>query len=222
MVDAQRAEGLGVLAGGLAHDFNNLLVAVIGNADLALREIPQGTPGPRRDREDPRCRAARGRADAISCSTCGGRGPAGTTRVYPAGVVEEMVRIIAPSMPATIRCRDRVRRRSALRGDPAQLRQVMLNLITNARDALARPAATSRSAHASVAHDGRSPSADDVLTPQTGAYVEIAVADDGPGMSDEVRRHVFDPFFTTKEHGHGIGLAARARHRARTTAVGCG
>ena len=50
MVDAQRAESLGVLAGGLAHDFNNLLVAVLGNADLALREIPRGEPGAARSR----------------------------------------------------------------------------------------------------------------------------------------------------------------------------
>ena len=63
MVDAQRAESLGVLAGGLAHDFNNLLVGVLGNADLALREIPRGAPGPRRGRGRPRRRPARRRAD---------------------------------------------------------------------------------------------------------------------------------------------------------------
>src|SRR5580704_12839169 len=207
MVDAQRAEGLGVLAGGLAHDFNNLLVAVIGNADLALREIPQGTPG-RTAIETIRDTGLRAAELTNQLLTVSGRGPAGTTRVYPAAVVDEIVRIIAPTTPETIHIETDVSPSLALRGDPAQLRQVMLNLIANARDALAgAPIGHIAIRARKLAHDGRV-ERDDVLTPQTGAYVEIAVTDDGPGMSGEVRRHVFDPFFTTKEHGHGIGLAA--------------
>jgi two-component system cell cycle sensor histidine kinase/response regulator CckA len=207
MVDAQRAEGLGVLAGGLAHDFNNLLVAVIGNADLALREIPQGTPG-RTAIETIRDTGLRAAELTNQLLTVSGRGPAGTTRVYPAAVVDEILRIIAPTTPATIHIETDVSPALALRGDPAQLRQVMLNLIANARDALAgAPAGHIAIRARMVAHDGRV-ERDDVVTPQTGTYVEIAVADDGPGMTGEVRRHVFDPFFTTKEHGHGIGLAA--------------
>jgi PAS domain S-box-containing protein len=207
MVDAQRAEGLGVLAGGLAHDFNNLLVAVIGNAEVALREIPQGTPG-RGEIETIRDTGLRAAELTHQLLTASGRGPAGTTRVYPAGVVDEIVRIVAPSMPPTIVVDTDVPASLALRGDPAQLRQVMLNLIANARDALTDRASGHIAIRArTVALDGHVQPGD-VLTPQTGAYVEIAVTDDGPGMSNEVRRHVFDPFFTTKEHGHGIGLAA--------------
>jgi len=196
-----------VLAGGLAHDFNNLLVAVIGNADLALREIPQGTPG-RTAIETIRDTGLRAAELTNQLLTVSGRGPAGTTRVYPAAVVDEILRIIAPTTPATIHIETDVSPALALRGDPAQLRQVMLNLIANARDALAgAPAGHIAIRARMVAHDGRV-ERDDVVTPQTGTYVEIAVADDGPGMTGEVRRHVFDPFFTTKEHGHGIGLAA--------------
>ena len=207
MVDAQRAEGLGVLAGGLAHDFNNLLVAIIGNADLALREIPQGTPG-RGAIETIRDTGLRAAELTHQLLTVAGRGPAGTTRVYPAAVVDEILRIIAPSTLPTIQIGVDVPPSLALRGDPAQLRQVVLNLIANARDALAgNPSGKISISARRVAHDGNTRS-DDVVSPQTGTYVEITVADDGPGMSAEVRRHVFDPFFTTKEHGHGIGLAA--------------
>jgi two-component system, cell cycle sensor histidine kinase and response regulator CckA len=207
MVDAQRAEGLGVLAGGLAHDFNNLLVAIIGNAEVALREIPQGTPG-RGELENIRDTGLRAAELTHQLLTVAGRGPAGTTRVNPSSVVDEIVRIVAPSMPSTVIVDTDVPASLALRGDPAQLRQVMLNLIANARDALAGRTSGRIAIRArTVALDGHV-QPDDVLTPQTGTYVEIAVADDGPGMTHEVRRHVFDPFFTTKEHGHGIGLAA--------------
>ena len=135
MVDAQRAEGLGVLAGGLAHDFNNLLVAIIGNADLALREIPQGTPG-RKALETIRDTGLRAAELTHQLLTVSGRGPAGTTRVYPAAIVDEIIRIIAPSMPSSVQIETDVPAQLALRGDPAQLRQVVLNLIANARDAL--------------------------------------------------------------------------------------
>ncbi|HEX4452762.1 MAG TPA: PAS domain S-box protein [Kofleriaceae bacterium] len=207
MVDAQRAEGLGVLAGGLAHDFNNLLVAIIGNADLALREIPQGTPG-RKALETIRDTGLRAAELTHQLLTVAGRGPAGTTRVYPAAIVDEIIRITAPSMPPSVQIEIDVPAALALRGDPAQLRQVVLNLIANARDALVgrdrgRILITARLAHHDGNHDPR-----DVISPGTGMYVELEVSDDGPGMTNEVRRHVFDPFFTTKEHGHGIGLAA--------------
>jgi two-component system, cell cycle sensor histidine kinase and response regulator CckA len=207
MVDAQRAEGLGVLAGGLAHDFNNLLVAIIGNADLALREIPQGTPG-RKALETIRDTGLRAAELTHQLLTVAGRGPAGTTRVYPAAIVDEIIRITAPSMPPSVQIDTDVPASLALRGDPAQLRQVVLNLIANARDALVgrdrgHISITARLAHHDGMHDPR-----DIVSPGTGMYVELEVSDDGPGMTNEVRRHVFDPFFTTKEHGHGIGLAA--------------
>jgi two-component system, cell cycle sensor histidine kinase and response regulator CckA len=206
MVDAQRAESLGVLAGGLAHDFNNLLLAVIGNADLALRDIPRGIPG-RAAIETIRDAGLRAAELTDQLLTVSGRGPAGTTRVYPTELVEELVRITAPSIPESIRVDVDIPRELALRGDPAQLRQVMLNLISNARDALAGSAGVIAIRARLIEHDG---SADphDVLSPPTGSYIAIEVADDGAGMSADVRRHVFDPFFTTKPTGHGLGLAA--------------
>src|SRR5206468_9062707 len=80
MVDAQRAESLGVLAGGLAHDFNNLLVAVIGNADLGLREMPRGTPG-RAAIENIRTADLRAAELTDQLLTYAGRAGADTTRV---------------------------------------------------------------------------------------------------------------------------------------------
>jgi PAS domain S-box-containing protein len=209
LVDAQRAESLGVLSGGLAHDFNNLLVAVIGNADLALRDLPRGMPG-RAAVENIRDAGLRAAELTHQLLTFSGRAGAGTTRMSPAAVVEELLRIFGPGLPPEISVTTKVPAELSLRADPGQLRQVLLNLITNARDALVggghqRGEIAIRGEL--VEHDGL-PTGDDVMLAPAGSYVLIEVRDDGPGMDDETRRHVFEPFFTTKEHGHGIGLAA--------------
>ena len=206
MVDAQRAESLGVLAGGLAHDFNNLLVAVIGNADLALRELAEGKTSRNAlvNIRDAGLRAAELTDQLLAYA---GRGGAGTTRVEPLEVVEELLRILAASIPQDVVVSVDIPSKLAVRGDPGQFRQVLLNLINNARDAL-RGRGGSIVVRAQARQLTGEPALDDVLTPQAGPYVAIEVADDGPGMEGETRRHVFEPFFTTKQSGHGLGLAA--------------
>ena len=205
MVDAQRAESLGVLASGLAHDFNNLLVAVLGNADLALREIHNDKPG-RSALENIRVAALRAAELTDQLLAYAGRSGAGTARVEPGLLVDELLRILAPSIPEGIKFNVDLPS-LAVRGDPAQMRQVLLNLVNNARDALlGRSGEITLRAEAMVV-DG-TPQPDDVLTAPAGSYVMIEVADNGPGMDAETRRHVFEPFFTTKQTGHGLGLAA--------------
>jgi PAS domain S-box-containing protein len=206
LVDAQRAESLGVLAGGLAHDFNNLLVAVLGNADLALRELPHGTPG-RAAVEAVRDAGLRAGELTHQLLAYAGRAGAGTMRVHPAELVDELLRITAPSFPAAVKVETELPGSLALRGDPSQVRQVLLNLIVNARDAVGERGGTVRIAAVAHHHDGSS-NPDDVLVVPAGNYIFLEVHDDGPGMDEETQRHVFEPFFTTKPTGHGLGLAA--------------
>jgi len=208
MVDAQRAESLGVLAGGLAHDFNNLLVAMLGNADLALREISPRGPG-RAPLENIRNASLRA-AELIDqlLAYAGHRGIA-STRVSPGPVVDELLRITAPTMPRNIRVEIDIAGDLVLRGDASQIRQVLLNLINNARDALGARGGTIAVLGRVLRHDGAA-HPDDVITAHAGTYVELEVGDDGPGMSSETRRRIFEPFFTTKSTGHGLGLAAVA------------
>ena len=206
LIDAQRAESLGVLAGGLAHDFNNLLVAILGNADLALRELPRGMPG-RAAIENVRDAGLRAAELTHQLLTFSGKAGAGTTRIAPAQVVDELLRILGPSLPPAIAITSEIPAALQLRADPGQLRQVLLNLITNARDAVISNGGSIALRGSLVDHDGASTSTDIVLA-AAGSYVLLEVADDGAGMTKETRSHVFEPFFTTKEHGHGIGLAA--------------
>jgi two-component system cell cycle sensor histidine kinase/response regulator CckA len=206
MIDAQRAESLGVLAGGLAHDFNNLLVAIIGNADLGLRDTHAGSPG-RSSLENIRSAGLRAAELTDQLLSYAGRGGVATTRVSPRGLVDELLRIAGPTIPANVSISVDIPEDLALRGEPSQIRQVILNLIGNARDALHLRGGTLRIEGRLIAHAGE-PEADDVITPAAGRYLELSFSDDGPGIDRETRRKIFEPFFTTKSTGHGLGLAA--------------
>ena len=206
MVDAQRAESLGVLAGGLAHDFNNLLVAILGNADLGLRDIPRDAPG-RLALENIRSASLRAAELTAQLLAYAGRGDFTPTRVATASVIEELVRITAATIPDHVRVNVELPGELAIRGDTAQVRQVVLNLIINARDALLETGGMISVTASMIRHPGE-PDPDDVITAPPGTYVMLEIVDDGPGMTPETRRRIFEPFFTTKHTGHGLGLAA--------------
>jgi two-component system, cell cycle sensor histidine kinase and response regulator CckA len=206
MVDAQRAESLGVLAGGLAHDFNNLLVAIIGNADLGLRDTPLGAPG-RNSLENVRNAGLRAAELTDQLLAYAGRGGVSSMRIDPAAVVGELLRITAPTIPANVEVHIDLPPGLTIRGDEGQVRQVLLNLIANARDALRSTGGTISISGVTCHHRG-APDPDDVVAAPPGAYVQIEIADDGPGIDPEARRRIFEPFFTTKPSGHGLGLAA--------------
>jgi PAS domain S-box-containing protein len=208
MVDAQRAESLGVLAAGLAHDFNNLLTVILGNANLALREVAPRSPGsaPLENIRQASLRAAELTDQLLAYA---GRGGVALTQVSPLPVVDELLRISAPTLPFNVSVCVDIDRDLVLRSDASQIRQVMLNLINNARDALGTRGGTIAITGVLYHHDGVA-HPDDVVTAPAGTYVELEVADDGPGMDHETRRRIFEPFFTTKPSGHGLGLAAVA------------
>jgi PAS domain S-box-containing protein len=210
MIDAQRAESLGVLAAGLAHDFNNLLVAILGNADLALREVPPRAPG-RVALDNIRNAGLRAAELTTQLLTFSGRGGTTSERVTLAPIVDELLAMLAPSLPThLILSRALPGDLPALRGDATQVGQVVLNLLANARDAIgAAPgeiAISARVVTIDVADDREQP--DLVLAPPPGRYVLVEVADTGPGIDAETRRRIFEPFFTTKPTGHGLGLAS--------------
>jgi PAS domain S-box-containing protein len=212
MIDAQRAESLGVLAGGLAHDFNNLLVAILGNADLAVREVPERAPG-RGALDNIRNAALRAAALTTQLLTFSGRGAATVGRVALAPIVDELRAMLAPSLPEGVALHRALPvDLTPLKGDATGVGQVVLNLITNARDALAGAAGeiviSARAAVLDGEGDDGVADPDVVLAAPSGRYVVIAVADTGPGIDAATRRRIFEPFFTTKATGHGLGLAS--------------
>ena len=200
---ARRLESIGRLAGGVAHDFNNLLTAIRGHAELLLDEVRDGS-GIRTDLLE--IRDAAERASTLTRQLLAfSRRQVLQPRVLDLNlVVAELERVLQRTVGAYIELRTELGAPLDLvRADPAQLEQVLLNLVLNARDALAAGGHIRvRTANHYVAA-GAPETAED-LAP--GNYVTLQVEDDGAGMAGEVAQQAFEPFFTTKRPGAGTGL----------------
>ncbi len=203
LVQSQKMEAIGRLAGGVAHDFNNLLMIISGRSQLLLRRLPSDNPL-RRDVGLIDATATRA-ADVIRQLLAFGRKQVLQPKVLDLNAVvddlapmlrrligedNELVVVLDPTL-------------GRVKADPGQLGQVILNLAVNAQDAMPQgghlvleTAHVTLDAIAASRHLGVPP----------GAYVMLAVRDTGCGMDPETQQHIFEPFFTTKGPGQGTGL----------------
>ena len=209
LLHAQKLESLGVLAGGIAHDFNNILVGILGNAGLALAELlPGSLARPFLERIE---QAAQRAADlANQMLAYSGRGQFVVRTFQLEELVEEMADLLRSSVSkkADLRLR-RAAEIPTVEADATQIRQVALNLITNASDALGDDSGTIT---VDIDTLNAAPTDLDETLPgnelRPGRYVQLKVSDTGCGMDEETRNRIFDPFFTTKRTGRGLGMAA--------------
>jgi two-component system, cell cycle sensor histidine kinase and response regulator CckA len=209
LVEAQKLEALGVLAGGIAHDFNNLLGVILGNTTLALETLSPDSPlyGMLEQVEQ----AARRSGDlAKQMLAYSGKG----MFVVQPVALRELVDGIAELIQGCISKKAVLTSTFAadtptIEGDVTQLRQVVLNLITNASEALGDEPGTIEIATGLVDADPSSLSAYDLSADlPAGRYASFEVADSGPGMDAQTQARIFEPFFSTKFVGRGLGLAA--------------
>jgi len=205
----QKLESLGILAGGIAHDFNNLLMGILGNADLALaKTTPESPVRSFIQRIDT---AAQRAADLTNQMLAySGKGRFVVERLNLSRLVEEMGHLLATvsSKRATVRYR-LDKDLPAVEADATQIRQVVMNLITNASDALGDGEGvitmTTGVMQADAAYLASSYLKESL---PEGVYVFVEISDTGDGMDAETQTRIFDPFFTTKRTGRGLGLAA--------------
>ncbi len=209
LLHAQRMEAIGVLAGGIAHDFNNLLTVINGYSDMLLGGFPLDA-------------AVR---ELISQIHRAGDQAAALTRQLLAFSRKQVLSPKILDLNALIRELDKMLRRligadinlahslaedlGAIRADPAQVEQVIMNLSINARDAMPR------GGHLTL--ETRNVDFDDSYAQhhfqiRPGPYVLLAVSDTGIGMDENIRARIFEPFFTTKEPGKGTGLGLSTVH----------
>ncbi len=206
---SQKLESLGLLAGGIAHDFNNLLVGMLGNASLAMMKL--GEDSPARESVHHIEMAAERAADLTrQMLAYSGKGRFVVEPMDLSRIVEEMAHLLRVSLSRRASLKLSFEPQiPAVEADVAQIRQLVMNLITNASDAVGdRPGLITLST-SSVEADREYLSAaylDEDLP--AGRYVCLEVNDDGVGMDLETQRRMFDPFFSTKPTGHGLGLAA--------------
>jgi PAS domain S-box-containing protein len=209
MQHAQKLESLGVLAGGIAHDFNNMLMAMLGNLDLAQLTLTSAAPAWPYIEEAQH--AARRAADLTrQMLAYSGKGHFEIALVDVRTLIEETMQLIGVSISkrATVQYNFDTAL-PPVRADATQVRQVIMNLITNASEALGDAGGAITvgvRALFCAAADLR-----DALPPgdhAEGMYIEVAVDDTGCGMDAATCQRVFDPFFTTKMTGRGLGMAA--------------
>ena len=200
---SQKMEAIGRLAGGIAHDFNNLLTVIIGRVDLALSQMPPSAPY---YKSIDLVRSTGARAAALTRQLLQfSRQQVLQPRVVNLNSIcedmrEMLERLVGESIELSIRCAPRL---PMAKVDPAQIQQVILNLVVNGRDAIVgagkitiETAEVELDEEYTAAHVGTVP----------GPHVMLSVADTGSGMSDATRARLFEPFFTTKEQGKGTGL----------------
>jgi two-component system cell cycle sensor histidine kinase/response regulator CckA len=209
MLHVQKLESLGVMAGGVAHDFNNILVAILGHADMAIEDLPPTSPACESlfGIKQAAMRAAELSQQILAYS---GRGKYTVGAVNLNDIVTELTRLLAATMSKRARL-ELVLAESlpAIEGDATQLRQVAMNLITNASEALGEQDGdiTVTTGCCNCAQDYL-----ERLAPAAqlaaGDYVFLEVRDSGCGMDAATIARVFEPFFTTKFTGRGLGMAA--------------
>ena len=212
---AQKLESLGVLAGGIAHDFNNILMAILGNADLALDELSPMSParGSIREIEKAAKRAAELVKQMLAYS---GKGRFVVEPIDVGGLIEEISHLLEVSISKkSVLKHNLAENLPTFDGDVTQIRQVIMNLITNASEAIGDKSGVI--ALSTGAMDCDRAYLDDInevvraslaeSLPE-GVYTYIEVADTGCGMDAQTIEKVFDPFFTTKFTGRGLGMSA--------------
>jgi two-component system, cell cycle sensor histidine kinase and response regulator CckA len=206
----QKLESLGLLAGGVAHDFNNLLVAILGQTSLGLSRLPSDSPA--RANLEKAVRAAERAADLTrQMLAYSGRGHFQVTTVDLNALILDNLHLFEVAVPKNVRLRSELEPSLPwIDADVGQIQQVVMNLITNAAEAIGERPGTVTVTTGNRVVGGR----DEALWRHTGeplapgTYVTLEVEDDGQGMSPAVRERMFDPFFTTKFTGRGLGLAA--------------
>ncbi len=209
--EAQKMESLGTLASGIAHDFNNVLGSIVGNADLARRDIEDGAAPHALQRLALVDRAAqRARNLVRQILTFSRRDKVQRTVQDLRGIVDEALKILRATLPAQVELdRSLADVPLPVDVDAIHIEQVVLNLCTNAWQALG-----DGGGHITVAadiHDIDEAEGARLGLP-AGSYARLSVLDDGCGMDDSTRLKAFDPFFTTKPVGSGTGLGLSVVH----------
>jgi PAS domain S-box-containing protein len=209
LLHTQKLESLGVLAGGIAHDFNNLLTAILGNLDVALLDLSVISPA--RPHVEEAMRACHRAADLTrQMLAYSGKGRFLVRSIDLSAVVKENVQIFGAAIARTATLNLHLARDLPLiQADPGRIQQVIMNLLTNASEALGeKPGVITLATGLQVCDEAYLDRSRAKEKPSPGEFIYVEVSDTGCGMDEETLQRLFDPFFTTKFMGRGLGMSA--------------
>jgi len=215
LVQATKMESIGHLTAGIAHDFNNLLGGILGYAELASELLARGDPAQKMEKYLAQiCTAGTRAKDLVGQMLVFSRlhpelgsGDVPITRLQPA--VKEIMKMLRSSVPSSIELDWKIQSENiSAHIQPVHLHQILLNLVINARDAIAEYGRID----VVLANRHYSTVCDACYEPFSGDFVEIAVSDTGEGIPELFRSNIFDPFFTTKDVGKGTGMGLSVVH----------
>jgi PAS domain S-box-containing protein len=206
----QKLESIGRLAGGIAHDFNNILSAILGYSELSSSDLDANHPVQNNieqiTRAGKRARELVQQILAFSRKLEQERSP-----IYLRTIIDESIKLLRPTLPTTISIEKNIpAETNAVLADPTQIHQVILNLATNAGQAM--------SSQGGVLYIGLEPMELDEQNPHSpqglpsGKYLCLKIRDTGTGMAPEIQKRIFEPYFTTKSVGEGSGLGLAVVH----------
>ncbi len=204
LIQAQKMEAIGSLAGGVAHDFNNILGAIMGYAELAIFEV--GIAGTAKGKLEQMLSSCHRAKDLVAQILSFSRQSSPEKRPVKAHlVVKEAMKLLRAALPTTIDFQMNVETQSAIiMADPTQLHQIVMNLCTNAHHAMREKGGTLSVDLSAVIFETEKSISGVLLS--SGQYLKLTVADTGEGMDPVVAERIFDPYFTTKRKGEGTGL----------------
>jgi PAS domain S-box-containing protein len=210
LFQARKMEAVGTLAGGIAHDFNNIISIVLGNAEICLEETPQESPiyG---NLDEIRIASLRAKEVVKQLLSFSRHTEQKKKPIHLSDIVKESLSLLRASIPATVHIRQAIPDGlSPMMADPIQMHQVMLNLCTNAAQAMEEKGGVMDiSLSAVVLHRDVST---DLYRLSPGNYLKLTVTDTGHGIDPRIRGRIFDPYFTTRPVGKGSGMGLSIVH----------
>jgi len=205
---AQKMEAIGTLAGGIAHDFNNILSAILGYSELALAELPPEA-AIRNKLEAIHSSGERARDLVTQILTFSRKDEQVRFRVELDLILKDALKLLRPAIPTTIDIKTQIASNCHVLGDPSRLDQIIMNLCTNAYQAMLEAGGTLTISLSEVKVEGRAAA---LTRLPSGSYGKLVISDTGGGSPSENLERIFDPYFTTKEKGKGTGLGLAAVH----------
>ncbi|MBM4329748.1 MAG: response regulator [Deltaproteobacteria bacterium] len=204
LIQAQKTEAIGILAGGVAHEFNNILSVIIGFTELASYGIPEESTALLNLQTVLKAsHRAKDLVNQILTFSCRSEQERKPVEITP--IVKETLKVLRAFLPSTIEVRQKIESNTGIiKADPTQIHQVLMNLCTNAAHAMGENGGVLEVSLTNLEMGANTAGQNTDVLP--GPYIRLTVSDTGHGMAPDVLEKIFDPYFTTKKVGEGTGL----------------